>query len=122
MALTLANVSHPNQMMSEFNLGPWKARVVRITFDSSYLTTGEVLAASALGWSNVIGAMPLTGVSNVSASGTAAVPVVVRPNAAQTSLTFQAYETAAAVDTVLKEVTSAQDLSTFVGDFIVLGS
>jgi hypothetical protein len=121
MPLTVTYPAHPNQTITEFTLGPWKARMVRLQFDSSYLTTGEVLAASTLGWSNVYGAIPLTNVGN--ADGTLSLGCVVRSNAAQTSLTFQAQEGGGtANDNPFKEVTSTQDVSAYHGTFFVLGS
>lgn len=120
MALTITYPTHPNQTITEFPFGPWKCRVVKLTFDSSYLTTGEVLAATDLGWNTVIGALPLTGVGN--ADGTLSVGTVVRANTAQTSLTFQAQETGAATDASFKEVTSTGDLSAYHGTFLVLGA
>lgn len=145
MALTIAYPTHPNQVMTEFQLGPWKARMVKLTFDASYLTTGEVLTAANLGWTNLIGAIPLTGVAN--ADGTLSAPCVVRSNTAQTSLTFQAQESAAVTTHThtentagaytqnattaaggaiaagrLAEVASTTDLSAYHGTFFVLGN
>lgn len=120
MGLTVAQVSTPNTQVTEAEFLGFKARLVTITFDSSYLTGGEVLLASDMGWSNVVGAIQVSGVGDT--TGVASVGVVVRANSAQTQLTFQAQETAAAVDTAFKEVTSAQNLATYSGTFIILGS
>lgn len=121
MALTITYPSHPNQTISEFPLGPWKCRIVKLTFDSSYLTTGEVLNATDLGWNTLFGAIPLTGVGN--ADGTLSVGTVVRANTAQTALTFQAQEGGStANDNPFKEFTSTGDLSAYHGTFLVLGA
>lgn len=145
MALTIAYPTHPNQTITEFPFGPWKARLVKLTFDSSYLTTGEVLNATDLGWNTLIGAMPLTNVGN--ADGTLSVGTVVRANTAQTALTFQAQESAAVATHThtentaaaytqnattaaggaisaarLAEVGSTTDLSAYHGNFLVLGA
>ncbi len=119
MALTVAQVAHPNSQISETEFLGYKARLVTITFDASYLTTGEVLTAADLGWNGLIGAIAVSGVGN--AAGTLSVTTVVRPNAAQSQLTFQAQETAGTVDTPHKEVTSAADLTGYAGTFIVIG-
>lgn len=119
MALTITQVAHPNSQITEGDLLGFKARLVTITFDSSYLTTGEVLTASSMGWIGVIGAIEVSGVGNT--TGALSVTTVVRPNSSLSQLTFQAQETAATVDTSHKEVTSAADLSTYSGTFIVLG-
>lgn len=122
MPLTIANVTHPNQSISEFQLGPWKARLIDVTFDSSYLTTGEVLTAAQLGWVQIHGAIVVELGSNRGSTGTLALDVNVRANAARTQVTVQAYETAGTVDTPHKEVTSAQDISAYTCRLLVFGS
>lgn len=122
MALTIANVTHPNQIMTEFDFGPWRARMIDVTFDSSYLTTGEVLTAANLGWQQIHGALVIQHATNRGSSSTAMTPVVVIPNTTRTQVTIQAYETAAATDTPFKEVTSAQDQSAYVCRLLVFGS
>lgn len=120
MALTVANVTTPNAEMHEGQMIGLKARVLDITFDSSYLTGGEVLTAASLGWVYTFGAIPLTNPTN--STGTVMAPPVVKKNTAGTQLTFQLAEGAAtANDNPLKEVTSAQDMSAYTGRFIVLG-
>lgn len=119
MALTVANVSTPNSEIHEAQFLSLRARVVDITFDSQYLTTGEVLNATDLGWTYLFGAVTLADPSN--AAGTASVGCVVKKNTAGSALTFQAQETAGTVDLAFKEVSSNQDLSTYTGRFVVLG-
>ena len=120
MGLTVAQVSNPMGSLTEFPIGPFKGRIVNITFDNQYLTTGEVLTAASLGWNVLFGAIQITGGAAL-ANGTLSVDCIVRSNAAQTQLTFQAQETAGTVDTPQKEVTSNQDLSLYSGRWLVLG-
>lgn len=120
MALTIADVTHPNSQSTAFPFGPFKAVVKTITFDSSYLTTGEVLNASDLGWNQVHGAIAISGVGN--ADGTLSLGTVVRANTAKTALAFQAQETAGTVDTPHKELTSATDISAYYGTFLIFGT
>lgn len=120
MALTIADVTHPNSQSTEFPLGPFKAVVKTITFDSSYLTTGEVLTAADLGWNQVHGAIAISGVGN--ADGTLSLTTVVKPNTARTQLAFQAQETAGTVDTPHKEVSSTQNISAYSGTFLIFGT
>jgi hypothetical protein len=117
MGLGIAQVAHPGAKITEFPLGPWKARLVDLTLDSAYLPTGEVLTATARGWKALIGAIEITPFSN--AAGTLSVAGRVKPTTAQTSLTFQAY-TAAAGATPLPEA-GAIDLSLYTGRYLVLG-
>lgn len=146
MALTIAQVSTPNAEMHEGQLMGLRARILDITFDSSYLTTGEVLTAASLGWTYLFGAVTLAdpSVSN----GTASVGCVVKKNTSGSQLTFQAQGNAAsaahthtentaaaytqnavtaaggavAAGTLRNaEMASTQDLSTFTGRFVVLG-
>lgn len=120
MALTIAEVSNPNSGQSVTEFFGLKAKMIDITFDNSYLTTGEVLTAAALGWDSVQGAITVW--DPALADGTLSVSTVVKPNTARTQLTFQAQETAATVDTSFKEVTSTADLSLYTGRFIILGT
>lgn len=117
MALTVTNVPNPNARMTELPFGGFKARIVKLTFDSSYLTTGEVLTAAMLGWNELHGAIPITGVGN--ADGTLSFTTVVRKSG--TALTFQLQETAGTVDTPHKELTSTADASAYHGNFLVFG-
>lgn len=119
MAVTFANVSTPNTSITEDQLFGLKARIVDVTFDNSYLTTGEVVTAAQLGWDTI---QFVWAESAVNAAGTLAHNVVARPNAARTQMAIQAYETAATVDTPHKEVTSAADLSTYTVRLVVFGT
>lgn len=60
MGLTISQVTTPNAPFTEFAFGPFRARLVDVTWDSAYLVGGERLTAASLGWSNVYGAMPFT--------------------------------------------------------------
>jgi len=118
MALTLTDVATPNAAQHTGTMLGMKARIVDITFDASYLTTGEVLTAAQLGWAMVIGAVVLN--DPVNAAGTLSVGCVVRKNTAGSQLAFQAMYGPTSVGPY-PEATSTNDLSTYTGRFIVLG-
>ena len=113
MPVTVAQVTHPNQTVTQFPFGPWQARLVDITFDASYLTTGEPLSAVTLGVNQVHGAIVIYDAKN--AAGTLALPVLIVPNANRTSLTLQLlrYDGAAAGKASLEEAANAFDASLF---------
>lgn len=92
---------------SEWEAGRLRGRIYDVQFDNSYLTTGEPLSPDDVGLLSVIGCYCI-GVSGSGGGSTTAYAVPIF-NLANGNL--QAYETGAAVDTLLKEVTSAQDLS-----------
>lgn len=120
MGLTVASVANPQGKNTDFTIGPFKARVVNITFDNSYLTTGEVLTKQMMGWAYLFGAIQLTsGVKN--AAGTLSNNVVIQRNASGSQLAFIAQETAGVVDTPFKEVNSGDNLSAYSGEFLILG-
>jgi hypothetical protein len=120
--MTVTPVSTPNQTIWESDFMGYKCRVYDITFDSAYLTTGEVITAASLGWNTIQGALILEHAQNRASSGTLSVGLIIRPNAARTQVTVQAYETAATVDTSHKEVTSAADLSTYTARVAFIGT
>lgn len=123
MALTVAAVAHPNSQNTEFSFGPFRARIVDVTFDSSYdNTNGEAMTAASLGWSTIEGAVVL----GDAWSGTSTdLTAVVRPVATSggTSITFRAFEYngAAAGVARLQEVANATDLSTYTARVLVFG-
>jgi hypothetical protein len=122
MPITYTNVSSPNAGVVEFSLGPYKARFITITGDSSYLTAGEPLTAKSLGWSTIIGLIPMNGGGGLAnTAGTLSVGIIARPNAAQTEIKLLAQSTAATVNTPHKELTSAFDLSAYSGTFLIIG-
>lgn len=123
MAFTIANVSSPNALQLEGELLGMKARVVDLTFDSSYdNTNGEVLNASDLGWNLIFGIiwirMPYDSTNKLAFTAEGI------PNAAQTSLSIRAqeYNGAAAGLARLQDVGNATNLSTFTGRAIVVGA
>lgn len=124
MALTIAQVSHPNSASTEFPFGPFKARILDITFDSSYdNTNGESLTAASLGWATIEGAFVLADAW----SGTATdLTAVIRPvaTAGGSSIVFRAFEYngAAAGLARLQEVADTTDLSTYTMRVCVFGS
>lgn len=119
MALTFVEVATPNTSITADVMFGLKARIVDVTFDNSYLTTGEVLTAAQLGWDTIQFAWCEMAVN---AAGTLGVNVCARPNTARTQIAIQTYETAGTVDTSHKEVTSAADLSTYTVRMVVFGT
>lgn len=113
MALTVANVATPNARINEWSEGPYKARMIDITFDNSYPTGGEVLTAASLGWSQIFGAIVLT--HPVNSAGTLHRMLFPRKNTANTQLNLIIATTASA------EAANASDQSAFTARVIVLG-
>jgi glutamate formiminotransferase len=124
MPLTVTFASTPNQTIHEGEFLGLKARRVTITFDNSYATAGEPLTAASLGWSNVVGFIPLTAAKN--AAGTQAAVAHAVANAAQTQLNFFLYNendaAAYAQRPKLAEAQAASDQSLFSVDGVLLGS
>ena len=122
MAVTVAQVSRPNAAISETTVGEFKLRVVDVTFDNSYVTTGEPLAATALGWSYFYGHLGGTAIAT-NATGTLALPVIVKPNASgsQVTLFLYRYDGASAGKASLEEAANAFDASTFTARLYLLG-
>lgn len=87
MAITIAQVSTPNSQVTEGTFLHYKARMVDVTADTSYPTGGYQLTAAALGWTNIVGAIPLG--LNANAGRTNHAPIHVFTNAAQTALSIQ---------------------------------
>lgn len=123
MAVTVNQVTTPNSGQTWGSLGPFDTVIVDVVMDSSYLTAGEVVTAAQLGLTGVIGAIPLTLLTNRASTNTFAQPVHVFPNAAQTQLTIQAYryDGASAGKAFLEEVANAVDLSTYTVRLMVIG-
>lgn len=124
MAFTITQIANPNSKMTEFPLGPWKVRVMDLTFDNSYdNTNGEVLTAASLGWNTIEGAMVL---GEPWSGTTTDFAVVARPvaTAGGTSISFRAfrYDGANAGKASLEEVANAVDLSTYTMRVMVMGN
>lgn len=121
MAVTIAEVSNPNGAQTEFPFGIYKARIVDVTFDNSYVTTGEPLTAINLGWNGIFGAIPLTQAGN--AAGTLAMPVHIKPNSTLSQVTIQLlrYDGASAGKASLEEAANAFDASLFTVRLLVIG-
>ena len=119
MPLTMTQNSTPMMKINEFPFGPYRCRVVDITFDNSYLTGGEILTATQLGWNTVIGAFPLSGVDN--AARTLSYLPIVTASADKKQLTFQLFAGAAA-GAAHPETASAVDVSAYSGTFMILGT
>lgn len=118
MALTVAEVVHPNAASTHVSFPPFKAKIVDVTFDSSYLTTGEIMTAASQGFTILLGAITLTHPTNT--AGTLGMPCVVRASATGSQLAFQPLESAGDGD-ALDEAGSTNNLSTFTGRFMILG-
>lgn len=121
MALTVTPVASPNSINVEFPIGIYRGKLMDITFDNSYVTTGEILLASAVGWTQIFGA--ITWIQPINAAGTLMLPAAVKANAANTQLTFQAYryDGSSAGKASLEEAANAFDASAFTGRFMLLG-
>lgn len=119
MALTLAEIKHPNSSSTDFSFPPFRGKLMDVTFDNAYLTTGEVITAAQLGWVYAFGGLVMIAPSN--AAGTLSLDLLVKPVANGTSLKLVAQETGAAVDGPFKEVTTGQDISVYTARILFLG-
>jgi len=119
MAVTIANVATPNATTTEGSLLGLKAKLIDVTFDSSYVTAGEPLTAISLGWDQLHGAIPVTQATTT--TGTTAYAVQARPNTTKTQLQLFLYSTTAAT-APMAEVANAVNASTFTVRLLVLGS
>jgi len=112
MALTLSRVKG-----AEFTMGRLRGYTFDVTFDSSYLTGGEILSADDVGMVNIVGAF-CVGVRN--AAGTAAttynIPIY-NPVTGSLQLMWGNAGTAS----VLPEVTSTTDVSGLTYTIVVIG-
>lgn len=122
MALTVAQVSRPNARTSETTIGEFKLRVLDVTFDNSYPTTGEVLTAASIGWKYFYGGLVPIAIA-VNAAGTASLPVYIEPNSTGTQVTLQLfrYDGASAGKANLEEAANAFDASLFTARLYLLG-
>jgi hypothetical protein len=104
MALTIAKVTN-----GDYVIGNKKVRTRDITFDSSYATGGESLAATDVGLRNVVSVATDGGAKN--AAGTSLIPV--RYDYTNSKLQAFRYDGASAGKAFLEEVAAAVDLSLF---------
>lgn len=122
MPVTVANVSHPNQNTWEGEFLGQKARVIDVTFDSSYdNTNGEVITAASLGLQSIYGVFPLTQAYKAASDlASVVVPVV---NAAQTQVALRVFEAdgGATGQAPLDEAANTTDYSNYVVRLCVLG-
>lgn len=109
MALTVAPVSAvPGPQYSQ---GILRSQTFDITFDSSYLTGGELLDQTAvLGMPNVVTYFAEMGVTT---TATTAITVHFKPGTGTTTGKLLAYWGNGGSASVIPEVTSTTDLSTF---------
>jgi hypothetical protein len=118
MALTITQVTHPNAAHTEFSFGPFRARIVDISFDSSYPTGGETLTPEMLGWSELIGVMEI--VPPMNEAQTLSLQSGAWPY--QGDLFMQAFRAPAdASDAPFDEVASTGNLSGYTGRYLVFG-
>lgn len=118
MALTIANYGTPGSTITEGTLLGFKARMVKITFDSVYPDEGETVNASDLGWDVVVGFIPM-GQGMVADNTTGFAPHV-EVAAAQTSLNIIAV-VGGGDGAPLEEEAASTDLSSHILYGIVLG-
>lgn len=122
MALTLAQIARPNSVISEFQFGEFKCRVLDVTFDASYPTTGEIITAASLGWNYLYGNLGGSPIA-MNAAGTLAMPVWIKPNTSGSQVTLQLmrYDGASAGKASLEEAANAFDASLFTVRVYLLG-
>lgn len=124
MAVSVANVTHPNQNVWEGEFLGQKCKVMDVTFDNSYdNANGEAVTAAQLGYQNLYGAFPMAHGWSGSTTDLAfvVVPVV---NSARTSIALRAFQAngAAAGLASLGEVANAADLSTYTVRMVFIGA
>lgn len=115
MALTLADVSGAEGPL--YSLGNLKAKVVDVTFDSSYPTGGESLTAADVGLTNIIAVSGDAYALN--STPTTAVGVVYNYSTAKL---IAMYATANASNVAFAEATSTNDLSAFTCRLVIFGN
>lgn len=121
MAVTITQVSNPQAKQTEIALPPFKARIVDIAFGTGYPTGGETLTAANIGWSTIIGFIPMNGAAT-NATGTQGYNVTGIVNADQKSVKLVLHRTGTAVSTPLAEVANATDATGFKFRCILLGA
>jgi hypothetical protein len=123
MAVSIANVTHPNQNVWEGEFLGQKARVIDVTFDSSYdNANGEAISASTLGLQSIYGVFVMAhGYSGTSTDLTVVVTPVI--NSAKTSVALRCFQAngGAAGLASLGEVANAADLSSYTARIVVIG-
>jgi hypothetical protein len=125
MAVTIANVSHPNQDVWEGEFLGQKARVIDVTFDDSYAnSTGEVVTAATLGLQAIYGVFVLQNAftSNTADLGGLVIPVV---KADRTEVALRLYgftEDAGSTWQGLNEAADTTNLSTYSCRICVIGA
>lgn len=124
MAVTIANVSHPNQDVWEGEFLGQKARVIDVTFDNSYdNTNGEQITAATLGLQGIYGAFVIAEAWSGTTTDTA---VITRPviNSTKDTLSLRAFyydSTSVTGKQAFEEVGNAVNLSAFTVRLCVIG-
>lgn len=90
MAVTITNITTPNSSVTEFPYGIFKARMVDVTFDSTYPTAGEIITAANLGWSQLVGGVVINDPAPSGLATTIRTRVV--PNTALTQVKLQLFQ------------------------------
>lgn len=124
MAVTLANVTHPNQNTWEGEFLGQKCKVMDVTFDASYdNTNGEAVTAAQLGYQNIYGAFTMSNAWSGTTTDFAAVVVPV-VNSARTSVALRCFQAngAATGKESLNEVADTVDLSTYTARVVFIGA
>src|SRR5438046_1009591 len=111
MAATVATSRSQFQAVS---FGAFRARLVKVTPDSSYPTAGYAISANSLGLSEILGVVPLGLDATVQTSG-----IVWQYNIQTGKL--QAFASNGAAPALLAEVANTTDLSAKVFHFLVIG-
>ena len=112
MALTITRVKG-----SEFTAGRIRGACFDIQFDTSYLTTGEVLSPDDVGLVLILGAIPVA----VQTAAGAAATTIVYPIYNPVTGTLQAYETGDTVSTPFDEVGSTENVSAVLYRMLIIG-
>lgn len=122
MAVTLANVSTPNQTYVQGEILGLKAVLMDVTFDNSYATAGESVTASQLNLNTIEYIFPFVAKN---AAGTAVLPGIGYPSGAgklSALLQLYRYDGASAGKASLEEAAAAFDASLFTARVLVLGT
>lgn len=120
MAVTVTNVTADPNQSAAYGL-PWKFSLKDVTFDNAYLTTGEVVTATQVGLSMLVGAWPVS--PAMTSTGAAAMPVGVKVNSTGSQATIQAYryDGASAGKASMEEAANNFDASTYTTRIMFFG-
>lgn len=120
MAVTISNVVHSNTNVWEGTLLGRKARVVNVTFDSSYDAGGEVVTAGTFGWDQLDDAIVLRHPST--SDGSSGFVLEPRVAADRKTLTLRVFRMGATLSGALAQAAAAQNLAGAVARVLVIGA